>query len=438
MNNNTLRAAALWLILSLIPLQPLFGQTLKNKMKNLFGGILEIQLAGPGEHGDHFKPANVLSSNTTINSFNNFIAANIASFPLSSTAAGLTFDFSTGKPVSTTTSLGPIFAERAQTLGQGRFNLGFNYSFLNLAKIRGLNLEDLQFTFTHADVGAPGLGDSDNEFDTLDFAPHLDLDAFILAFFFTFGITNDFDISVAVPFVNVSMKANPFAQINSFTFATNDTANHNFGGSPADPILTLQPQAINDDATGIGDIAVRAKYHFLKGKDVDLAMLLEFRPATGNEDNFLGTGKSTIRAAFISSSILGDFAPHLNLAFERHFSDLDRDEIQITAGYDQKLAEGLTLAIDFLGEFQVGSEIDALKFPESATIQRTVGNTSLQQQVSLTNMPQFSNDNVVNAAFGVKVNPRKELLFVANVFVPLNEGGLRSDFIPTVGFEFSF
>lgn len=423
----------------MIPLQTLFGQSLRDKISNLFGKVLEIQLAGsPGKHGKHFEPANVTSSNAMVSSFSNFIAANVSSFPLSSTVAGLTFDFSTGEPVSTTTSLGPIFAERAQTLGKGQLNLGFNFSFLNLAKLRGLNTKDLRFTFTHQDVGESGLGDSDNEFDTIDFFTNLDLDASILAFFVTVGVTNRLDIGIAVPFVNVSIKADPRAIINSFTLTANDSANHLFGGTPKDPELTQQSESINDDATGTGDIAIRAKYNFLKGKKVDLSALLEYQPPTGDEEDFLGAGKSTFRAGIISSGILGNFAPHLNLAYERRRSDLDRDEIEVVLGYDLKVAEGVTLATEFLRELEIGSEIEGLQFPEPVIIQRPIGSTVFRREVSLTNIPQFSHDHILNVAFGLKFNPKKELIIIGNVFVPVNDGGLRSSVIPTFGFEFTF
>lgn len=209
MQGKRLWVLTLLMILVLVPPQALFGQSLRDKLSNVFGSVLDIQLAGPGEHGNHFRPASVALTNGTINSFGSFIATNVSSFPLSSTEAGLTFDFSTGQPVSTTTSMGPIFAERAQTLGKNRFNLGFNFTFFNLSKLRGVNTDAIRFTFTHQDVGAPGLGDSDNEFDTVDLFMHLDLNASILAFSTTIGITNNFDISLAVPFVNVSIKTDP-------------------------------------------------------------------------------------------------------------------------------------------------------------------------------------------------------------------------------------
>ncbi|MFQ5676682.1 MAG: transporter [bacterium] len=436
MYSNRLVVGVWLLIITLAPSQTVMGQSLRDKIGNIFSEVLDIELAGPGAHGTHFRADNVASSEATINSFSSFISANIATFPLGSTEAGLTFDFSTGQPVSTTTSTGPIFSERAQTLGKGRFSLGLNLSFLNLSKLRGLDTEDIRFTFTHQDVGAPGLGDSDNEFDTIDLFMDLDLNATIVALYLTAGITNNFDISIAVPFVNVSVKANPIAQVSSFTFVSNDTANHRFGGTPSEPILSLRPTPLNDDDAGIGDIALRAKYSFLRGKTFDLAGLLEYRAATGDEENFLGAGSSTFRAMLIASTIIGNFGPHLNLAYDRRNSDLDPDDIAFFVGYDQKLATGLTLAVDFLGEFEIGDAIEALRFEKSATLERPVGNAV--REVMLTNIPNFSHDHNLNASLGLKFNPKPEFILIGNVIVPLNDGGLRSDFIATVGFQLGF
>ena len=50
------------------------SQTLEDRLSSVFHDLLELNLAGsPGQHGEHFKPANVASSQTIINSLNNFI-----------------------------------------------------------------------------------------------------------------------------------------------------------------------------------------------------------------------------------------------------------------------------------------------------------------------------------------------------------------------------
>lgn len=418
-------------------LQNGYSQSLEDRLSGIFTDLLELNLVGsPGQHGEHFKPANVAASATIINSLNNFIGTSVSSFPLSSTVAGLTFDFSSGRPVSTSTSLGPIFSERAQTLGQGLLNVGFNFTYMNFTKIRGLDTKDLRLAFTHQDVGLPGMGDSPNEFDYIDMYLNMELKASILAFYFTYGLTDRLDISVALPLVNVNLKATPVAYMNSYTFVNNDTANHNFGDDPTHPLLQTNPPAIDDDATGIGDIAIRAKYNFISKQDVDLSALVEYRLATGEAADFLGAGQSRLRFLMIASKAYGDFTPHLNLGYEMKNSDKDPDDFEVYLGYDQKLSESLTFALDFIGEFEVGSQSDELSFPDPIIVERPDG--TYKQRISYTNLPNQSNDNIINGAVGFKLQPKENLMVIANVFFPLNDGGLRADFIPTFGVEFSF
>jgi hypothetical protein len=414
-----------------------FSQTLKQQINNMFEEVLHLNLS-PGQHGEHFLPIKVASSQALINSMNNFIGTSVASFPLSSSTAGVTFDFSTGKPVQTSTSFGPIFSERAQTVGGGRINLGFNYTYIQFSRIRGISLDDLRLTFTHQDVGLPGLGDSPNEFDTMDFFMKMNIAASVMAVYFTYGITDRFDIGLALPFTNVQLQTDPLAQINSFTWVSNDSANHYFGGTQTEPVLTKHPAAINDDATGIGDVAIRAKYNFTREKTVDLSVMLEYRMATGDDDNFLGTGFSVLRTSVIGSKIFDNFAPHLNLAYWKKFTDMDRDELEFILGYDQKITEWFTLAIDFLGRFELGEPIASMQFPESVVMKRTVGSTAYISDVSLTNLPNYKHDDTVDAAFGLKLKLKESFLIISNVFIPLNHSGLRADLVPTMGMEFSF
>ena len=56
----------------------------------------------------------------------------------------------------------------------------------------------------------------------------------------------------------------------------------------------------------------------------------------------------------------------------------------------------------------------------------------------LTNITSFSHDHNLNASLGLKFNPKPEFILIGNIIVPLNAGGLRSDFIATVGFQLGF
>jgi hypothetical protein len=410
-----------------------FSQSLEDQLKSMFDKLLQEDLQkSPGMHGQHFIPSNVASTTAVIDALTNFIGTSVSSFPLNSTVAGVTFDFSSGRPVSTSTSLGPIFSERAQTMGSGLFNFGLNFTYINFNKMRGINTKDLRLTFTHQDVGEPGYGDSPNEFDYIDMYMNMDINASILAFYSTYGITDWLDVGVAVPMVNVKMTSNPTAIMNSYTFVNNDSANHFFGGTRDNPVLRINPDPIDDDATGVGDIAIRAKINFLKNKSVDLAALAEYRIATGDDQNFLGLGSDQVSVFLIGSKIIGDFAPHLNLGYKYNTGSTDLDEFLCHVGYDQKLSKSLTLAIDLIGEFELGTKDKALVFPEPLTVTRADGYT---QTISLTNIPDYKHDNLINTAFGFKFQPRENVLIVGNVFLPVNDGGLRADFIPTLGLE---
>ncbi len=445
----------------LLPAQFLSAQSMREKINNVFHEVLsdEHLYLGDFEHGLHFLPSSVEASNATINSFSNFVSANISSFPLSSTTAGLTFDFSTGVPVATATSLGPIFAERAQTLGSRRFNIGFNFSHLNLAKLRGVNTEDIRFTFVHDDIGGGGpagfdpsgiIGDDNfgTEFDMINMEMNLDFNASILAFYVAYGVTNRLDISIAVPFVTVSVEGQPVATMNSLTSlsrtAPGDTVPGtpvHFWGDTSDVNLTFRPTPLKEEAVGIGDISFRLKYNFLRGRKIDMAAFVEYRATTGRAEDLLGAGDPSYKLQFILSSIMDKFSPHINLAYEKRESELQRDRALINLGYDQKLAESVTLALDFLGAFETGKQIKEFIYPEPITIQGGGRNeqwSAYRQEVSLTNIPNFSNDNILDASAGLKFTPKENLIVMANVIVPLNNSGLRSDFVPTVGFEFNF
>src|SRR5262249_60886648 len=86
----------------------------------------------------------------------NSIGSNVANLPVSAASGGSTFSFQGGVPVRTSTSTGPIFAERAQTLGRGRVLATVTRSGIDFKTFRGVSLDNLKFTFTHANVDFPG------------------------------------------------------------------------------------------------------------------------------------------------------------------------------------------------------------------------------------------------------------------------------------------
>ncbi len=431
---------------SLTTAAPAGGQTMQQLVNRLFvfaGGEGALFLAGsaglPGTqvHGDHYIPAETDSNAALLAFFERSIAANVAAFPLSATVAGQTYEFIDGVPTPTSRSFGPIFAERAQTIGRGRFNVGANVSRIGFSRLRGVPLSDLRLTFVHQNVDFPNCsvifeGDCSQygiplfEHDVIELDLDLKLAATVLAFYGTFGLTDWLDLSVAVPVVSLSLDGRSVATI---VPATGIPVVHFFAGTPEEPILTSEADS-RGEATGVGDVALRMKAQLLRGAGLDMAFLGEARMPTGQAEDFLGTGEWGWRGLFIASAEYGSFSPHANLGYMRRGGVGASDFFEAVVGFDHQLAPSVTLALDLLGLFAVGNQ--ELEFGAEPVVLTA----PYRREIRLTNIPN-ARDNQVNGSVGFKFQTGGGLLLVTNALVPLNQGGLRSDWIATLGVEYA-
>lgn len=403
--------------------------------------LIDDLTLSPSQHANHFIPAARLATGSLTPALSSLISGNIASFPLTSTLAGVTLDLSSGRPVSVRESLGPIFAETAETLGQGNINVGVNYTYLSLNKLRGLDVDRIRFTFTHEEFGGSPdvLGDDPerSESDTIDMLLNMDVTANIMAVYATIGVFDNLDFGVALPIVSVSLKGDAVATMNSFTFANSSSASHFFGGTAGNPDLVSEA-SYDESATGIGDISLRAKYAQKVGENTYLGAIVDVRLPTGDEEDFMGTGEANAKVAGIASAKIGDFTPHINLGYDARGGAKDSDELEFVLGFDQKVFSGVTFAADVIGEFDVQTDQGIELFPGTATIvdQGFAGTST--RVVDLSNVPEDDTDNRVDISVGFRVAPSEKLIFIANALVPVNEGGLRSTVAPTVGLSVNF
>jgi hypothetical protein len=417
---------------------------------NLFNTFLvdRFQLDELGFHADHFRPAAAQASEALTPALNSLIASNIASFPLSSTVPGVTFDFSTGQPVRVTESLGPIFAESAETLGEGLITVGLNTTYLTMNKFRGMDLDQMQFTFLHQDVFDSGeLGDNPSELDVVNIELGLNLNATIFVLSATYGVTPNFDVNLAIPFVDVTMSGEATATVDPLTHiyfylssGFEGRALHRFNEDSNHPVLeSKEPYEAN--ANGLGDLAVRFKYRLPGQGATGLGALLDLRLPTGDEKNYLGTGKFNARLALIGSGTIGSFTPHLNLGYNYRGAELDSDELEFAVGFDQKVASGLTFAFDVLGELDLDKNETVRLFPGTASIYLPIGENGqidkIERKIDLSNIPEFKYDNNISGAFGLRAAPSDKFQLLGNILVPLQEGGLRSSIVATVGVSIS-
>src|SRR2546422_889766 len=298
---------------------PLEAQGLRDKISQLFifaDGKDPLFLGGTAGsdsatalHADHFVPSAVSDNGTLISFIGTAISQNVANIPVSATSGGSTFHFEGGAPVRTSVSPGPVFAERAQTLGRGRVFVGANVSRQHFESLRGVSLNDIQMTFTHENVTGPDCdalvgascdpyGVPTHENDVIALRLALDIDMTVTSFFVSFGLLDRVDIGVVLPIVSSSLRGTSDAQIIPFG---GTTAQHFFGGTPDNPVLTTS-RFVEGSATGIGDVAARVKVSITQSERTTFALLGDVRFPTGSEDDLLGSGHLAARGLGILSA----------------------------------------------------------------------------------------------------------------------------------------
>lgn len=418
------RFALVALLVALLP-GAVRAQTLSERFSQLFtfGDCGEpLCLVVPNQHGSHYIPSVTQGENDLLGFLRGSIATSLGNLPFTSATSGVTFRIdATGVPVATSVSGGPIFAERAQTLGRGRFLMGVNVNGISMDNIRGIPLDNLQFKFTHQNVGDPALGSPTFERDIIEVTTDMTLKLLVTSAFASFGIANNVDIGVLVPLVRASLSGTSNARLDAFT----QPSPHLFNGTDESA-----SSSTDGSATGIGDIAVRMKINLYQGQQFGFAVLGDGRLPTGDEENFLGSGETAVRGLAILSGSFGDFSPHLNTGFTFRSGDNQNNSLAATLGFDQLLSERVSFAGELIGDFEIGESNLALPEP-------VVFTAPTVETVNLTDIPD-QKDSRLDAAFGLKFLLGSDLRGVTNILFPLNDGGLRPKFLWTVGLERTF
>jgi len=178
---------------------------------DLYGGNgLLIPGSAPGHIG-HFQA----SSKEVLNDLSNVIAGNIGVISYGSTVGAVTYDIEEGVPVRSQQSLGPIVAERATTIGAGRFDLGVSYTYVDYSRLNGVSLSNQSIILTHEqETGA------DYEKDIVRLDINIKLKQHILAFAGAYGVTDNLDVAAIVPLVHNEGSASSVATIIPFSPAT--------------------------------------------------------------------------------------------------------------------------------------------------------------------------------------------------------------------------
>jgi hypothetical protein len=425
-----------------------------------------------------FTPPTVTSY---LDAVNQTITSQIASLPLVAPASGisLVLDQSLGVFVASNDSFGPIFSERASTIGKYRLALGFSYQHMNFDSLDGIDLHSFPTVFVQPDDawGVTNFGQcnpvtnvpncSRGSHDYLTASNRIDLHINQYTAFVTFGVTKRIDLSVAVPVLTVSMSA---------AADTNIVANSNvLGGlsfNTVAPHLACLTQSgpqnsqycseallfNSQRSSGIGDLTVRAKGVLKSWERAALAAGLDIRVPTGDEKNFLGTGATGIRP-FLVWSRGGRISPHVNLGYQWNgrsilASDIKAGayagdtaryylprEVFYSAGIEAPVTKHFTATLDLVGQAVInGARVHLIEALAPGICPTTSSNPNPSDicvnagpPVKQVTIADYKGTYAIdNASLGLRYRPFGRFLLSANVLLKVDNGGLRSKAIPTV------
>src|SRR5262245_39547600 len=182
-------------------------------LPNLFGSQgLSVFPSPAFPHYAHF----IGSAETTLNqTLSTAIATQLAILPFISPSSGFTYryDRSSGAFVRTTTSFGPIYTERAETIGRSKVSIGASYQRFRFDKLDGIDLHQIPAVFSHVPDTGPNGAPETYEADVIATTNNLKLNMDQTMLFGTVGVLDHLDVSIAVPISSIRMSATSNASI---------------------------------------------------------------------------------------------------------------------------------------------------------------------------------------------------------------------------------
>ena len=494
-----IRLLSLAFALSAVAPGSLLAQSLAQLLPRLLSESVTMPSTAPGVAGNpheaHFLPdAAQLVAPYALNAA---VVSQLSTFPIGSSSGGFTYttDETTGAPRRSSNNFGPAFAERATTMGKGRFNGGVNFQSVEYDSFEGTDLEGgrIPFYLRHNEC-CPGQGldgsprvsppvpteDANPAFegDLVEARLSLRAKTQTAAFFGSYGLTDRLDIGIAVPIVSVELDATMESTLERLATSGNPSI-HSFAAAGASASPDRRVASERAEASGLGDIVLRAKLSALQRPGGGLALGGDVRLPTGDEDELLGTGATQFRPYLIYSEDFGRIAPHINLGYTFSSGSLSADlarfslgdevpsPIETAPGAYETVFAGATptevatsLEVPDEVNYTVGVVVNA--HPRLSLSFDAIGRTLLDVNrfdsvtrsfdyrlanagpVLSTTREAFDvtetkgNLDLLLGVAGLKLNIFGTMLLNAHVIFPLSDGGLRPGVTPVIGIDYAF
>jgi hypothetical protein len=359
--------------------------------------------------------ADKLGGNPITRPIGEALASSIArSLPVPAASPGVTFTFDpeTHAFRRATEVTGQLFLERAAPLGRGLWNVDVSYQWIRIDTLDGRDTGDLR------DPGPPIIDPRGRLFTVPRFA--LGLETHEVTASATYGVTDDLDVNLTLPLLASS-------------FAVHATARRVADGG-------LQFGDAHGSAFAPGDLLARAKQRLLHGGWGDVAAGLVVRMPTGNAADFQGTGTwelaPMLYAATPAITVGGPVSVrgYANGGVDLDAEDVDHSEGRFGFGLDVGIGPHVTLATAVLGR----EPFAAPASPGFFDLFRVNPQTNAVSRAPFLGLDRSRQSFYDLAVGGRIVLWRETVIGFANVLLPLDDGGFRSDAIPMVGVEAAF
>jgi len=339
------------------------------------------------------------AAQATSDTISRALLASVATLPVTSSSAAFVYRLNPelGTVERATESFGPFFVERASTARPGGASFALTFQHVHFATLDGHDLRDGSFVTT-----ANKFRDESTPYDENRLI--LNIDASVATFYGNVGVAKGLEIGVAVPMVALRLDGSRVDTYRGRAF-TQATA--------------------TASAVGLADIVLRTKYTIFEDRGSGVAGAVDVRLPTGKQENLLGAGATSLKFTGIASVERGRTTLHANGGYT-------------VGGIARELSYGGAIAIAAAPRLTVSGEMLGRRIEGIGRVMQTaVPTPGLAGVDTIRLVPDASSLHILTAVPGVKWNLTDTWIVVANVSMPLTDGGLRARFTPFVGIDYA-
>ncbi len=329
------------------------------------------------------------------------LLVNLTSMPIATSSSGFLYRLNPelGTVERATQSFGGFFVERAFSPGHGRATFGVSASSSSFDRLDNEDLRDGSFLTTanrFPDEAAPF------ETETLT----LKVRSSTMTAYASVGISDRFELGAAVPFARLELEGQRVSVYRGQTF--------------------LQASG-SATASGVADVALRAKYTVLSAHEGGAAIAGEVRLPTGNTENLLGAGDLGFRIFGIAALEHGPLMLSGNAGIVR-------------GGVSAEFNTGIAAAVAVHPRLSLTGEFLARRIEELQPLVRISQPHPTQAGVVTIRLgvDETAGGTVASGITGFKWNPTGTLVIGANIRWGFTTDGLTAPVTPAVGIEYGF